>query len=260
MNLKQLRRTVMPRGFGVKARRRWRDRLLRRLGLERSYKPLALVTEPHLVGGSLLPMVMADFLLRYNNLTFMQIGAFDGVKNDDLFEFICRHRLRGVLVEPQPRAFAALARNYRDQPQLKLLNVAISADVGSRPLYIPRRGTSTVASFDRGHLLRHGLAGEDIVAHTVNCMPVAAALQAAGFDQVDLLQIDAEGYDYEILRTIDFSQLRPAIVRYEYRHLSQDDADRAVHLLAAHGYRFFVEQRDIVAYRPRAVLAGGAAA
>ena len=249
MKFKQLRRRLLPRGSGVALRRRWRDALLRRLGVERTHKPAALVIRPELTDRSLLPLIVADHLLCHRDLTFMQIGAFDGVKNDDLHALIRRHRLRGVLIEPQPAAFAALQQNYRDQPQVALLNVAIDAEPGTRTLYIPREGTSTVASFDRRHLVRHGIAKQEIVAHPVRCVPVGEALQMAGYQRVDLLQVDAEGYDYEILRTVDFSTLRPAIIRYEYRHLRPRDADRSVELLAAHGYRFVVEERDIVAFR-----------
>ena len=247
MSFKQLRRRFLPRGFGVATRRRLRDRLLARFGLERSYKPAALVDRANLVQQSVFPLVIADHLLHHGDLTFVQIGAFDGVKNDDLFELVRRHRLRGVLVEPQPAAFAQLQQNYRDQPQVKLLNVAIAETAGTQTLYVPRGGASTVASFDRAHLLRHGIDPHDIVARSVQCLPREDALGQTSFNPIDLIQIDAEGYDFEILRTIDFDRFQPAIVRYEYRHLSRRDADRAIELLQRHGYRFWVEERDIVA-------------
>jgi hypothetical protein len=66
---------------------------------------------------------------------------------------------------------------------------------------------------------------------------------------IDLLQIDAEGHDWPILRSIDFSQLRPAIVRFEYRNMRPGDADACLVHLAAHGYRFLIETSDIIAHR-----------
>jgi hypothetical protein len=78
---------------------------------------------------------------------------------------------------------------------------------------------------------------------------VASALQLAGLESVDLIQIDAEGYDWPIIWSIDFDRVRPAIVRFEYRNMPPNDADACLAHLAAHGYRFLLERRDIIALR-----------
>jgi hypothetical protein len=105
------------------------------------------------------------------------------------------------------------------------------------------------ASFDRGHLRRHNIAASDIGAIRVPCHTVESALRIAGLTSVDILQIDAEGYDWQILKSIDFRRVRPAIVRFEYRNLPPAEADACLAFLAGHGYRFLLERRDIVAIR-----------
>ena len=65
--------------------------------------------------------MVADELLRNPRMTFLQIGAFDGLGLDDLHDLVIRHRLRGVMVEPQPEAFVRLQNTYRHQPQVTLL-------------------------------------------------------------------------------------------------------------------------------------------
>jgi FkbM family methyltransferase len=192
--------------------------------------------------------VLGNELLRNPRLTFMQIGAFDGALDDDLRELIETHKLRGVLIEPQPVAFARLQKTYRDQPQVKLLQAAIAEQQGTRDLYCKRGEASMVASFDREHLRRHNVADREIVTQQVACHTVESALRAAGMTHVDLLQIDAEGYDWPIIRSIDFTRLRPHILRFEYRHMSAADADACLDYLADHGYRFVVEARDIIAH------------
>jgi hypothetical protein len=37
------------------------------------------------------------------------------------------------------------------------------------------------------------------------------------------------------------------MIRFEYRHMSDADADACVTHLAAHGYRFLLESNDIIA-------------
>jgi FkbM family methyltransferase len=257
MSLRQLRHRLTPRWLRTDARRLWRDRLFRRLGIQRCHVPPVLIRRPELAVRSWLPLVVAHELLRNSDLTFLQIGAFDGVGDDDLHALIMTYGLRGLLVEPQPAAFARLQETYRGQPRLRLLQAAIADQEGERELYCRRDEPSEAASFDRGHLRRHGIPDDEIVAQRVVCHTVASALRVAGLEHVDLLQIDAEGYDWPIIRSIDFSRLRPAIVRFEYRHIRPHDADACLELLASHGYRFLLEPRDIIAHRTAEVASAG---
>lgn len=249
MTLRQLRHRLTPHWLRTDARRHWRDVVFRRFGVARCHLPPVLTREPQWKVRSALRYVVADELLRNREFTFLQIGAYDGVGDDDLGELIESHRLRGVLVEPQPAAFAKLKQRYADQPQLTLLQAAIADRPGNRELYCLRNRPSMAASFDRGNLLKHGIPDTEIVPMTVPCHTVDTALAFAGLSRVELIQIDAEGYDYEIIRTINFARIRPAIVRFEYRHMSRRDADECLALLAGHGYRFLVEDRDILACR-----------
>jgi FkbM family methyltransferase len=165
-----------------------------------------------------------------------------------------------VLVEPQPTAFHRLRQTYADQPQVTLVNAAIAERPGTRTLYCPRQGDAMVSSFDRRHLVRHGIRSSEIVARSVSCHTVAGVLEAAGMTRVDLLQIDTEGYDYQILQSIDFAAMGPVIVRFEFRHMSRRHANACIKLLAGHGYRFLVEASDIIAYRAQPEVCTAAAA
>ncbi len=247
-SFRALRHRWTPHWLRTDARRHWRNVAFRHIGIQRCHTPPIITHEPALTVRSCLPFVLSHELLRNPRLTFMQIGAFDGAQDDDLRELVEKHKLRGVLVEPQPAAFAQLERTYRDQPQVTLLQAAIAEQEGMRELFCKRGEASMVASFDRDHLRRHNLPDQEIVTQQVTCHTVESALRAAGLSHVDLIQIDAEGYDWPIIRSIDFSQLRPRILRFEYRHMRADDADACLSHLAEHGYRFVVESRDIIAH------------
>jgi FkbM family methyltransferase len=258
MIFRELRRRWTPTWLSTNARRQRRNVLLRRLGIQRCYTPPILTHRPDWQVRSWLPFVVAHELLKNPTLTFMQIGAYDGVGDDDLRELVARYGLRGVLIEPQPAAYCRLQQTYRDQPQVALLPVAIAESEGVRALYCRRGRATMAASFDRRHLIRHGIPDTEIITHQVACHTVESALRAAGFDHVDLIQIDAEGFDWPIIRSIDFSRLPPAIIRFEYRNMPGRDADACLEFLAAHGYRFLLEPRDIIACR--ATFAGEASA
>jgi hypothetical protein len=110
-------------------------------------------------------------------------------------------------------------------------------------------GDSVGASFDRNHLLKHGAHGADIVEQEVPCLTIKEVMEQAGYQTIDLLQIDAEGYDYEIIKSIDFSHCSPTILRFEFSHLSRKDIDACIRMLAGRGYRFMIEKYDVIAVR-----------
>ena len=65
---------------------------------------------------------------------------------------------------------------------------------------------------------------------------------------MDLLQIDAEGYDSELLRLFDLPRRKPAIVRFEHTHLSRPDYESCLTLLIDLGYRIAIYGGDTLAY------------
>ena len=51
-----------------------------------------------------------------------------------------------------------------------------------------------------------------------------------------LLHLDAEGHDYEVLRTLDFAKHAPLSIFVEHKHLSDAQKTEMLHLLRKHGY------------------------
>ena len=232
--------------------RRWRTRFFRKLGFKRTYEPAILTDRPEFRYGSVLPLVVADHVMEHGELTFLQIGAFDGQTGDEILEIIRRFPVRGVLVEPQPVAFEKLKQLHGERENLLLLNVAIDRIPGKRPFYAPAQGDVMIASFDRAHLLLHGLTPAEIISREIECLTVDDVLRQANFETVDLLQIDAEGYDYEIIKSINFDRVSPRIIRFEYRHFSDRDLQECLTMLADRGYRFLIEDLDIIAVQSAA--------
>lgn len=201
-----------------------------------------------------LDHLVALRVLEDPDLFFVQIGAFDGRSDDQIHEYVVRFGWHGVLVEPQRQHFEALRETYRDRPGLRLENVAVSDRPETRPFYTVRQmpGLPAIAqqaaSFDRAHLERHlpEWARAAIVEEPVQCATLADLL--AGVERVDLLQVDVEGFDAEIIRMFDFERFSPAIVRFEHRHLSRLDHERAVARLVSHGYRVATNNYDTLAW------------
>jgi FkbM family methyltransferase len=191
---------------------------------------------------------------------FVQVGAFDGTTYDPLHRHIRESRWRGILVEPQPRYFRRLVETNETADGLTFVNAAVDREAGTRTLYgvegadgEPVDGLAHLASFSRERLLdwlrKAGHRSEQrirIGGTPVRCLTFDDLL--ADVDYIDLLHIDAEGYDFELLKLFDFERIAPEIVRFEHVHLSRADWDEAVRLLARHGYRTVREEYDTTAY------------
>jgi FkbM family methyltransferase len=215
-----------------------------------------------------------DWLAARHAYVVVQIGAYVGdTANDPLYGFLRatlpdRPQSLAVLVEPVHEYFAALRDAYGDLPTVRLENVAIAEEEGVRDFY---RLAPGLEHGDYGWLAQLGSLRRERMTdlwdryegfhswdepknfwhqhHTVEkvqCWTLEQLLERHGLERVDLLQIDAEGYDYEILRTIDFSRLRPRFINYE-RVLLQEDEPTCREMLRDAGYALFDWGQDTLA-------------
>lgn len=210
-------------------------------------KPAFLRQHPELEVDNALSMVVAELNISHHEFFFVQIGAFDGVTGDPIYDLVRRHHWQGVLVEPQASIFEKLQRNYSDQPGLQFFNVAIGPQDGELTFFSRANG-DVCASVAQHRVQKPGGRRGDVQVDRVPCWTLATLLaQAKAPRGIDLLQIDAEGWDYEIIRSIDFTAVRPRIIRYEHQVLSERDRNACLALLAEHGYRFLLEDADTTA-------------
>jgi hypothetical protein len=83
----------------------------------------------------------------------------------------------------------------------------------------------------------------------VRCLTLPALLAKYGVHELDLLQIDAQGYDYQILKMVDFRNIKPKIIRFEYNSLSAVEQGECIQLLVSQGYRVVVGFPDMIAFQ-----------
>lgn len=241
--------------------RTWFRRRLheRNIGLQRRARPL--LENPAGILRLDASFVIAHLLQQKSPLTFVQVGAYDGAENDLLNFYIKRGMLRGVMVEPQPQAFSALRTNYAGIDGLQFENAAIAASDGIARLYRVREEfadlcprSRQMAAFHPDVILRHyaGRVADPTQVLEVTEVPTVTfptLLSRHGIETVDLLQIDTEGFDYQVLRLFDFTRIRPSIVNFERVHLSTADQIRAYELLFSHDYLLEEHGWDCVAYQ-----------
>lgn len=190
---------------------------------------------------------------------FVQVGANDGVRWDPLRHAIIDHKIAGLCIEPLPDMFAKLQANYSGSPQLKFENVAVGPTQGQLSLHRFRPDADIpdyahgMATFDGARLRAYASrfkGGADLIEQvSVPMMTFQSLVSKHRIGEVSLLQIDTEGYDFEILKLAFAAKLRPAMIHFEHRHLSIRDRIEACTMLVGHGYGYLDETHDILAMR-----------
>jgi FkbM family methyltransferase len=181
-------------------------------------------------------------------VSFVQVGANDGVFGDPLRSYIAGYPWRGILVEPQPDVFQRLIQNYQAcADRLVFEMAAISRDQSQFTMYKAPAGlhadqtyASSIASGNPETIARQlKIAPSALEKIVVPALTLDELLAKHGFGDIQVLQIDVEGYDWQVLETIDLKRRSPAIIQFESGHLSNDDCNRAVQHLSKHGYEIY---------------------
>jgi len=169
------------------------------------------------------------------DITFVVVGAMDGVTHDRLYPFSSTNPTwSGLLVEPIKVYFERLKANYGNRENLKFENVAISDKPGEAKIYM-----ADPAKIDSGELpdwtggisslIPDGgcIGGQRVAGHVVTedivCETFNVVAKRNGLESIDVLQVDAEGYDAIVVNQVLECGYRPSIIFFEVNHLSDED-------------------------------------
>jgi FkbM family methyltransferase len=180
--------------------------------------------------------------------TYLDVGAHDPVRGNNTY-LMYRAGARGVLVEPNPKLVSALQLK---RPGDTVVQAGIAPEDNAHAEYF-------VMSFDKSQLntfsreeaegmVRTGSYGEQSIRSVLSVPLISInTLMATHFSNAgpDVLSLDAEGYDLEIIRALDFSRYAPRCIcvetlRYDANgnlHKVQD----IVEFLQAQGYEIFAD-------------------
>ena len=200
-------------------------------------------------------------LKRRPDMFFIQVGANDGVLVDSLFDFVTRHHVRGLAIEPLGDVFEKLVKNYQPYPWVTPVRTAIHRSLKTvdihriDPVKLKQVGEWRIgtASLNPEHHKSFGVPDDCIIKETVTAMSLGELVKKYAVKRVDLLQIDTEGYDAEILKMLDELPSLPSLIRFEHG-LPDNIMTRAVFLevtdfLLKRDYNIVMEGYDAIAYR-----------
>jgi FkbM family methyltransferase len=198
-------------------------------------------------------------LSKLDKFFVIQIGANDGMTFDPIHKFIKRDKWKGVLLEPQKEVYnKSLKILYRHNPEINCICAAIGDSDQSRPIYkigfSEMRWATGLASFSKKKIeeaFENGIVkyncdhfgielpsdkNEWIIEENVEVISPETLIQKYNINDISLLQIDAEGYDFEVIKIFNIDKITPEAIIYENVGLSSEEYLESVTYLQKFGY------------------------
>lgn len=161
--------------------------------------------------------------------TFVQIGTHTG---DDEFNELVRKENPDlvVLVEPNSELIDQIIENYSYiLDKVKIENIAINTKSGPCEVVIPKNplplpdGNYCELGTAHYSLLPMDDWGDDFKTIQVNGMTFSDLCEKYSITEIDYLQTDTEGFDSQIILSVDFDKVKIKKLQYEYWPFKSED-------------------------------------
>lgn len=194
----------------------------------------------------------------YNELKkFIVIGAFDGESHDNFFERVKQKNSKNankiIFVEPIKKYYDILVQNALSINDSEVIceNIGISdknedvtmvsvnpSALHKYPSYI--EGCACVVENGTPiNIFIQQIEDEDLIYENLSCITFNDLIYRHNFSDVDFLQIDTEGYDERIVKSIDFNSCDIKFIKFEKFYLTEDFIN---------GFTLKLEHLDYVTY------------
>lgn len=185
-------------------------------------------------------------------INFIQIGANQASSRDFFPKVVKDLNWNGIFVEPIEISFNELVKNYKHLKNCYFENSAIHTHDGVCEMYSIQNKNGELsnhrkASLTEKHINKHYPTlpkNMEKVKFTVNCITMESLAKKYSILNIpfNLLQIDAEGFDGQIIQSIDFKNILPEEVRFERIHLSKEELNSTIEYLKKFGYKNVVDK------------------
>lgn len=164
------------------------------------------------------PVDIITKYLNYNNGFYIEAGAADGINQSNTLFLEKQKGWTGILVEPNPEAFAACCST---RPASKVYNCALVSydykdseiEMYFRRWYQGDPGLVT-STFDSPINKVDAWEGY-MYSYNVPARTLDSILEECQVSEIDYLSLDVEGYELNVLRGFNFKLYKPKIILLE---------------------------------------------
>jgi len=199
-----------------------------------------------------------------NNFDLIVIGACHGfwLEND-----VKKCSNKVLLIEPVKYNFDQLKNRFKNYKNIIFENIAIGDKNESIDFFyvlessidkLKKHWASGIGSFSKEHILKHRTKRFQITEEDIKCIKIKAItfnqlIEKYKIEYINKLIIDAEGFDYNIIKSIDLKKIFIKEIIFEKKHLNAtfqigSKLDEIKILLAKANYELFdISKENILA-------------
>lgn len=141
---------------------------------------------------------------------FIDVGANLGNWTNLFLEY-AKKPVIGILFEPSTFAYNHLKKIFENQSNLQIVNAAVGESSGEMTFY---------EEPDAGYMssLIEGFSRSNAIEKKVKITTISNEMKQRNIDYIDLLKIDAEGYDFKIISGCEhlLKEQKIGVIQFEY--------------------------------------------
>ena len=137
-----------------------------------------------------------------------------------------------LLIEPVPHNLKSLRKNIPKYETIIIEPITVGKNNEIRTFYFVKENSihklgkhwaSGIGSFDKQHILNHKtkrfkISEDDIEKINIESMTFNKLMNKHSISEIDKLQVDVEGAEYEILDSIDYKNISIDKILFESKH------------------------------------------
>lgn len=166
--------------------------------------------------------------LNFENGFFIEVGAHDGIFQSNTLNLEESLGWKGILIEPSLNAYLECIKN---RPKSICINLALTSfeqykkkdfvfgDFNSSPMSSVAANRSGFSKFENFKNYLSGITKKKL--RPVSTAPLQLIIDKIGIDKVDFLSLDVEGFEYEVLKGVNFNKCRPKYILIEIREIQK---------------------------------------
>lgn len=169
---------------------------------------------------------------------YLDLGCFHPTKHNNTY-LLYKNGWRGINIDLNPLTIELF--NFM-RPQDTNLNLAISNDNNEKNLYFIDE-LNTQNTLDENQLLflkeHHKIKEEEIIKKRIKTKKLDHILNEQKFDEIDFMNIDIEGHELDVIKTIDFKKIKVRYICLEminHNELSIKNSEKIKNILSVNNF------------------------
>lgn len=177
----------------------------------------------------------------YRGVHYVDLGILSPTNGDNTYFFYLRGA-RGILVEADS---SLINRIEEERSEDIVLNRAVCEMDDQEVIFYKCIEDAGLSSLDAKHIEHWENENFSSKPIKIKSVTINTIMELLG-QHCDILSIDIEGYDYKVLKMLDFDKYKPTVIIVEMldRVWCRNENDNIYNLLIDNGYKFYAKTRS----------------